>query len=43
MIKIENWFNNLTSNELRDTRERYENEYKAQIEQPVNINNCVIM
>jgi len=36
-------FDNLNSNELRDMRDRYENEYKAQIEQPVNINNCIIM
>jgi len=44
MIKVESLFNNLTANELRDMRNRYEKEYKAQIEQqPVNINDCVIM
>jgi len=36
-------FDNLTSNELRKMRDRYEKEYEAKIEQPINIKDCIIM
>ena len=36
-------FDNLTSSIPTITRDNYEKEYEAKIEQPVNINNCVIM
>ena len=36
-------FDNLTSNEPSGKRDEYERQYEAKIEQPVNINDCVIM
>jgi len=36
-------FNNLTSSELREKRDRYERQYEAQIEAPIKSGDCVIM
>jgi hypothetical protein len=36
-------FTNLTANELRERRDNYESQYRAQIEAPIKTSDCVIM